>query len=86
MILQIIAVQLLLPSGSPRRTTNDHRKTVYLTRLRAVESTTEYRSFIRVDEGILARKLAFDCGHSYTQEECAMKTERDDGNSYYHAS
>ena len=84
--MKTITVQTLLRSGSPRRTRNDYRKTLYLTRLRAVESTTEYRSFIRVDEGILARKLAFDCGHSYTQEECAMKTERDDGNSYYHAS
>jgi len=35
--------------------------------------TTEHRSFLCVEEGSLSRTLAFDCGHDYAQEQCAMK-------------
>jgi len=38
---------------------------------------TEYRSFLWVEEGSLSRTLAFNCGHGYTQEEHAMKRERE---------
>jgi len=47
--------------------------------LRAIESDLrplKYRSFLLVEEGSLSRTLAFDCGYGYTQEEYAMKRER----------
>ena len=37
--------------------------------------TTEHRSFLRVEEGSLSRRLAFDCGHGYAQEEYAVKRD-----------
>jgi len=37
--------------------------------------TTEHQSFLYVEEGSLPRTLSFDCGHSYSQEECATKRE-----------
>ena len=39
--------------------------------------TTEYWSFLCVEEGSLSRKLAFDRGHGYAQEElCHEERER----------
>ena len=58
----------------PREKTQSHAAQSHRIR----PETAEHWSFLCVEESSPSRTLGFDCGHSYAQEEYAMKTKRND--------
>jgi len=71
LLMKIITMQLLLWSGSPSDWKWPQCSTLPCTagNLWVWFETIEYQSFVFVEEGVLSRKLTFDCGHSHAEEE-----------------
>jgi len=68
-----VAVAVAFGKRPPGRPNHTWLRTIELD-LRPLNN--EHWSFLHVEEGSLSRTLAFDCGHGYSPEECAIKRER----------
>jgi len=69
--MKTIAIQLLVWSGSQSDWKWPQCSTLPYSAgsLWVWFETIEYQSFVFVEEGVLSRKLAFDCGHGDAEEE-----------------